>query len=317
MKRVLFFTHGNPQGYRIQHYFPYLEARGFEVGLITTEAPFSDFLDQLNKADILYIQRVLVNPLKLFRIRRKVRRIVYDFDDAVMYGSKGESATRRRKFKRIIESADAVLCGNRFLAGEAESYKRGNVFYVPTVVDTDAYRVKVHERTTRPLVGWIGSRSTLRYVSDVRNVMELLLKENRMGFKIVADSPPDFTLEGLTFEKWQADREQAALLSFDMGIMPLRDDLWSRGKCGLKLIQYMASGLPSVVHPVGVTREMIEDGVNGFLRSGSDEWKDALETLAGDADLRRNMGLKARETAEIKYALKIWGPRVAEIIDGL
>jgi glycosyltransferase involved in cell wall biosynthesis len=102
-----------------------------------------------------------------------------------------------------------------------------------------------------------------------------------------------------------------------MGIMPLREDVWSQGKCGLKLMQYMASGLPSVVHPVGVTQEMIEDGVNGFLKTTREEWSNTLDRLACDVDLRRTVGKKARQTAQEKYALSMWGPKVAQIIDGL
>ena len=99
--------------------------------------------------------------------------------------------------------------------------------------------------------------------------------------------------------------------------MPLKDDVWSRGKCGLKLIQYMASGLPSLTHPEGAAMEIITDGANGFLRIDDDQWKAAVLELAGDAGMRRRMGQAARETVEERYSLKVWGPRVGEIIDSL
>jgi glycosyltransferase involved in cell wall biosynthesis len=102
-----------------------------------------------------------------------------------------------------------------------------------------------------------------------------------------------------------------------MGIMPVKDDIWSRGKCGLKLIQYMAAGLPSVTHPVGVAQDMIVDGYNGFVRKDAEGWKDAIDRLQKDVDLRRKMGTVSRKMVEESYSLHIWGPRVAEILDAL
>jgi glycosyltransferase involved in cell wall biosynthesis len=135
--------------------------------------------------------------------------------------------------------------------------------------------------------------------------------------KVVADKPLEGMKKGMIFERWDYDREKQSILSFDMGIMPVKDDIWSRGKCGLKLIQYMAAGLPSVTHPVGVTQDMIVDGYNGFLRNDAEGWKDAIERLQRDVDLRRRMGAVSRKMVEESYSLNIWGPRVAEILNGL
>ena len=185
-------------------------------------------------------------------LRQCAKKIVYDFDDAVMYGTNKESKTRRLRFRRTVESADAVFCGNNFLIEEAKKYRSGGVHYVPTVVDTDEYPVKVHDEHKPFVVGWMGSSSTLRYLSDIQDLF-LAFRDNKdVNFKFVADKPSGFEEEGILFERWEKDREKLLLLSFDAGIMPVRDDIWSRGKCGLKLIQYMAAGLPSVTHPVGV-----------------------------------------------------------------
>ena len=317
MKKVLFLTHENPQGYRIQQYFPYLEERGFEVTLKTNETSLLRLAGEIRKTDVLYIQRLLFDPLKLSLIRRWARRIVYDFDDAVMYGTKGTSKTRQKKFKSIVEASDVVFCGNHFLMEEAARHRSKSVFYVPTVVDTGEYPVKTHREIAHPVAGWIGSTSTLRYISDMKDLIVSILKETSMEFTVIADSPPDFSEQGLTFVPWKKENEKQTLLSFDAGIMPLRDDIWSRGKCGLKLIQYMASGLPSVASSVGAAEEIISEGVNGFLASEPAQWKEALMHLALDVDLRKRMGAAARETAEDKYSLKTWGPRVAHIIDNL
>jgi glycosyltransferase involved in cell wall biosynthesis len=121
----------------------------------------------------------------------------------------------------------------------------------------------------------------------------------------------------VVFEKWTAEKEKSLLLGFDIGVMPLRDDVWSRGKCGLKLIQYMASGLPSITHPVGAAQEIITDGVNGMLRSDMDGWRDAIENLSRDVAGRSRMGRAARDVVEERYSLKVWGPKVREIIESI
>jgi glycosyltransferase involved in cell wall biosynthesis len=317
LKRILFLTHRNPQGYRIQQYFPYLEKKGFEVELLTTETSFLQLLDRARASDVVYIQRLLVNPLKLPVLRSFAKRLVYDFDDAVMYGAKGESDTRRRKFRKMVMASDAVLCGNMFLLSEAKRYGGSASYYVPTVVDTDEYPVKSHNDSLKPVAGWIGSASTLPYLAGLEGVMEALAGVGACSFEVVADKAPDMEIPGMTFRKWEKKGEKDLLLGFDVGMMPLKDDPWSRGKCGLKLIQYMASGLPSVAHPVGVAPEMIVDGVDGFLPDDAEGWKDALTRLATDPVLRRRMGKAAREKAEERYSVATWGPKVAEIIDSL
>ncbi|MCX5802358.1 MAG: glycosyltransferase family 4 protein [Proteobacteria bacterium] len=322
MKRILFYTHNiftkeNPEGYRIQQYFPYLEKQGFKIQLLTTKANPVELLKSIQQSDITYIQRVLPNPLKLSLFRRLSKRMVYDFDDAVMYGSRGSSSTRRSRFEGMIRASDIVFCGNRFLLEEAKKFKTEGIHYIPTVVNTDEYPVKSHEDKKPFVVGWMGSSSTLKYLSDMKELFLSFHGNRGINFKFVADKPSEMEGEGILFEKWEKDREKSSLLSFDMGIMPARDDIWSRGKCGLKLIQYMAAGLPSITHPVGVAKDMIKDGVNGFLRNDTDGWKGAIEALFRDVRLRKNMGEVSRTIAEEKYSLKVWGPKVAEIVGAL
>jgi len=322
MKKILFFTHNiftkeNPRGYRIHQYFPYLEQRGFSVTLLTTRASLPAVLRAIMESDVTYVQRVLLNPFKLSLFRKLSKKMVYDFDDAVMYGSRGASATRQRRFEGMIRSCDAVLCGNHFLVREAQKYKADGVYYVPTVVDIGEYPVKQHEPQRPFVIGWIGSSGSLRYVGDIRELLEYYADQDGVQCKVVADKPLEGMKKGMVFERWDYDREKQSILSFDMGIMPVKDDIWSRGKCGLKLIQYMAAGLPSVTHPVGVVQDMIVDGYNGFLRKDAEGWKDAIDRLQRDVDLRRRMGAVSRKMVEESYSLNIWGPRVAEILDAL
>jgi glycosyltransferase involved in cell wall biosynthesis len=319
-KKVLFFTHhiqksANPGGYRIGQYFPFLEKSGFDVVHLTTKADVVTLGRAMRACDVVYVQRLLPGPVRRLLLRTLARRVVFDFDDAIMYGSKGESPGRRARFGHMVRLSHAVFCGNEFLRSEALRYRTDNIFYVPTVVDTAVYPVKEPAPTPPQVVGWMGSASTLRYLTGLGTLFDDPPKNTI--FKVVADRPPEVAREAVLFEKWSGDGEKRSLLSFDVGIMPATDDVWSRGKCGLKLIQYAAAGLPSVTHPVGVSREIVEEGESGFLREGVEGWREALERLGGDLELRKRMGKKARVVAEERYSLRVWGPRVAEIIDSL
>ena len=319
-KNILFFAHHiqaatNPNGYRIQQYFPYLEKRGFDVSHLTTKAGIPVLIRALRRADVVYVQRLLPDLLKRYLLKRFGKKIVFDFDDAIMYGTKKESRTRRRRFGSMVRLSDAAFCGNSFLMSEAKRYKRESVFYVPTVVNTADYPVKDHLSAEPSVVGWIGGASTLRYLSDIAPLFAS--PPRNTVFKIVADKPPAAMGELTFFEKWSGEKEKELLLSFDTGIMPVREDIWSRGKCGLKLIQYCASGLPSISHPFGVSREIIEEGESGFLRQHIGEWREAIERLNSDVSLRKRMGKRARAIAEERYSLEVWGPRVAGMIDSL
>jgi glycosyltransferase involved in cell wall biosynthesis len=208
-----------------------------------------------------------------------------------------------------------VLCGNRFLMDQALKHRPDGVFYVPTVVNTDEYRIKTHESTEALVVGWMGSASTLSYLSDI---MPLFSGDaGGPALKVVADRAPDAAGRRVVFEKWSGETEKALLQSFDVGIMPTKDDLWSRGKCGLKLIQYAAAGLPAISHPWGVSADIIEEGRSGFLRTDGPGWREAIDKLGADVDLRKKMGSAARSIAEERYSIRAWGPRVADMVSGL
>lgn len=322
MKKILFYTHNiftkeNPVGYRIQQYFPYLERRGFKVSLLTTKADLATVLKAASRSDVVVVQRLLLNPVKLSLFKMFAKKMVYDFDDAVMYGNKGESATRRNRFAAMVKASKAVLCGNSFLMEEAGKYRRSDIHYMPTTVDIDEYPVKEHGGRKTFVVGWIGTRSTLRYLEGIRDLILSITDGGGIEFRVIADRPFGVHKQGITFQKWNKDHEKMMLLDLDMGIMPAGDDTWSRGKCGLKLIQYMATGLPSITNPVGVSKEMVTDGVNGFLRTDPRGWEEAIRTLSGDLPMRARMGEAARKTAVERYSLQVWGKRFAEIVDSL
>jgi len=320
-KSILFLTHhiepsANPGGYRIGQYFPFLKEKGFEVIHLTSKTQPLTLVRVARAVDVVYVQRLLPGPVKRAIVRMFARRIVFDFDDAIMFGSEGENQVRRRRFERMVEMSSAVFCGNAFLKSEADRYRKESVFIVPTVVATSDYPLKQPLAVSDPfVVGWMGSASTLKYFMDLSPL--LASPPKGASFKVVADRLPESTQPSVSFEKWSGEREKELLLTFDVGVMPVRNDLWSLGKCGLKLIQYASSGLPSVSHPIGVSGEIIEDGESGFLRRDLEGWREALERLRVDPPLRKRMGKRARAIAEERYSLEVWGPRVADMVDGL
>ncbi len=244
-----------------------------------------------------------------------------DFDDAVfhrydLHRSRFVRSLLGQKLDRLMAAATLVTAGNEYLADRARRAGAAWVEIVPTVVDAAAYSPSgLDRRTGTPVIGWIGSPST--WDAYMVPMMPLLTgvaqaeaaRIRAVGSGIGGDAHP--VLDRLP---WTEQTEVARIQEMDIGIMPLTDTPWSRGKCGYKLIQYMACGLPVIASPVGVNCEIVEDGVNGFLAESEAEWQAALTRLLRDPDLRRRMGQAGRAKVEARYSLQVWGPRVADIL---
>ncbi|GAA6201282.1 glycosyltransferase family 4 protein [Aquicoccus sp. SU-CL01552] len=247
--------------------------------------------------------------------------IVSDYDDAIFhrYDKHRLGAVRGvlgGKIGRVMAASALVTVGNSYLGNHARRAGAARVETVPTVVDLEAYQVRpgsVDENAQR--IGWIGTPQTWHELAHpIHDILNPLLEEHRALFRAVgAGMQPEVrgTLEVLP---WSEEAEVALIQSMDIGVMPLPDTPWARGKCGYKLIQYMACGLPVVASPVGVNRDIVEHGVNGFLAASEDGWREAIETLLGNADLRRRMGAAGRRRVEEQYSLQVWGPRVAQML---
>lgn len=247
----------------------------------------------------------------VFILRRK---IIYDFDDAIwLTDRKNESilfkaVKWRSKVRLICKWAYKVSCGNEYLCSYARQYNK-NVQYVPTTIDTE--NLHNRELVKSPLknnniisLGWTGSHSTLKYLVT----LEPVLRKLEAAFPdirviVIADQKPEMNLRSLHFVPWNKNSEAADLMTIDIGIMPLPDDEWSKGKCGFKALQYMALGIPSVISPVGVNTTIIDDGVNGFLARSDDQWIDVLKKLIADRDLRTRVGEAGRKTIVERYSV--------------
>ncbi len=247
--------------------------------------------------------------------------IVSDYDDAVFhrYDKHRRRAVRAmlgRKIGRVMAASDLVMAGNPYLADHARHAGAKHVETIPTVVDLEAYGVdRAKKSNDTACIGWIGTPQTWKELAHpIHTVVDPLLIQNRALFRAVGASMQAKTDGTLEILPWTEDAEVTLIQSMDVGVMPLPDTPWARGKCGYKLIQYMACGLPVVASPVGVNSEIVEHGVNGFLAESDDEWRAAVETLLNDANLRHRMGTAGRRKVEEQYSLQVWGPRVAQML---
>lgn len=245
--------------------------------------------------------------------------IVSDYDDAVFhrYDRHRRAVVRKLlgpKIGRVMAASQLVMAGNPYLATHARNAGAARVEVVPTVVDLAAYTV-APATDDGPRVGWIGTPQTWQELArPIHGTLSPVLDRMVARFRAVGASLHAETHGNLEVIPWSEASEVALIQGMDIGVMPLPDTPWARGKCGYKLIQYMACGLPVVASPVGVNKDIVEHGVNGFLAETDAQWREAIETLLSNADLRRRMGAAGRKKVEKSYSLQVWGPRVAQML---
>jgi glycosyltransferase involved in cell wall biosynthesis len=240
---------------------------------------------------------------------RKVPYIV-DYDDAIFhnYDLHPNKLLRRlfsRKIPAVMRRSAVVVCGNQYLAGYAKEAGAKRIALIPTVIDTERYRQRMSANNDQTLViGWIGLPSTLKYLQMVKPVLEELTARYPLCIHIVGPKEGIGLGRSERLLDWSEKDEPGLIAAFDIGIMPLEDSPWERGKCGYKLIQYMGCGIPVVGSPVGVNEDIIQNGINGYKPVGLMAWKEALERLIEDAPLRQVLGQNGRRLVEERYSLR-------------
>jgi glycosyltransferase involved in cell wall biosynthesis len=269
----------------------------------------------------LYEQAARLGPAVIERlIARTGVPIVYDFCDPIYepYKSFINGYLSYLKFPgktaSICKMSQHVLVGNEELAAYARAHNP-NVTIVPITIDTEEYRpAPVRAVPEVPVIGWSGSHSTVPHLAGASAVLRRLARARRFRLNVIGGE--SFALDGVDVDAqpWRAASEVADLQRFDIGIMPLPDDPWVSRRTHLKVRQYMGLGIPCVVSPLGVNRELIEDGVNGFLATTEDEWVEKLTRLLDDPALRARIGAAGRQTIETRYSAALWAPRVLEIL---
>lgn len=241
-------------------------------------------------------------------------RMVVEMDDAI-YLTHGHE----KKMPVLLSIATGTIVGNERLASYAKQFS-SRVCVVPTVVDTDRFipdRSRfggMIDRSSEPItIVWIGLAYNLAYLDLLAPALRALQSRFHVRLRVVCSQPPQMLGVDLEFRPWNLRREVSDVRDATIGVMPLEDTEWARGKCGLKLLQYLAVGLPAVASPVGVNRDIITNGENGFLASTEEEWYDSLERLCRQPDLRMRIGRAGRRTVEERYSLAVWGPRLVDL----
>ena len=265
----------------------------------------------------------MLGPAIIERLLRYKRvPIVFDFDDAIFlhytYISPISRYLRLLKFpgktKTICELADHVLVGNPYLAEYASKFN-SKVTVVPTTINTAVCPINGSKPRSRPpVIGWTGSYSTIQYLDALGPTLQQLAKRERFKLRVIGVS--SYNLPGVDVEAmpWRSETEIADLREMDIGIMPMPDDGWTRGKCGLKALQYMALGIPTICSPVGVNTTIIQDGVNGLIATSETEWLNQLTRLIRSPDLGQELGKAGRVTVETDYSSSMHAERVFKIL---
>jgi len=339
------------QRYRIEQWAPYLAAEGIEIdfvpfateelagilyrpGLVARKARLmiQASLQRVRHAwaaseyDAVLVHReaALIGPAWSERLARaRQPRLVYDFDDAVWvpYVSPTNRYLSYLKFpgktRALCRMSSLVLVGNAYLAEWARQHN-SSVHVVPSTVTLREYRVKPQAlRAGDPVIGWTGSHSSIQYLRSLGPALARL--RQRHAFRLVVVGVPTEPVSGIEVEyrPWNAATEAQDLWEFDVGIMPVPDEPWTRGKCGMKAIQYMAVGIPAVVSPVGANRTIVRHGIDGYHASSDDEWVLTLERLLVSRELRLELGAAGRASVEANYSAEAQAPRVARLLEGM
>ncbi len=357
MPRILFIAQHRPdrspgQRFRFEQYLGHLERNGYQcaVSHIVSEADDrflyrpGNYLKKagfvrrsiairqrdvarMNEFDIIFIFReaLMTRSIRFERLFRRSRaKLVFDFDDAIWLQNVSEAnrwfswVKDAGKTSKLIALSDLVFAGNAYLADYARRFNPSTTI-VPTTIDTEEY-LPVERSGEGPVtIGWSGSITTIqhfRYAIPALKIIKARYGE-RVAIRVIGDGgyrEPELGVVGMP---WRKATELSDLGAMDIGIMPLPDDEWARGKCGLKGLQYMALGIPAIMSPVGVNSEIIQDGVNGHLATTTEEWVDRLARLIESAEARRAMGRAARDTVERRYSVHAWRDRYVEHFDKL
>jgi len=244
----------------------------------------------------------------LAKVLRK--RIIYDFDDAIWMAQTGKEnfltkvAKNPGKVNKIIKWSYKISCGNTYLRNHALKFNK-NVILNPTTIDTDRLHFKIkNQYTEQVVIGWTGTHSTMMYLAQAIPVLRKLYQSRKFTLLVISNQKPEFEFPEMVFIKWNEQREQEDLLGMNIGIMPLTDNEWTRGKCGFKALQYMSLGIPAVVSNVGVNNQIVDHDLNGYVCNNETEWMESLNELIDNAQLRSEMGKNAREKIVNKYSVK-------------
>lgn len=309
---LLIISNPNQAAYRLRwgQLLPGLKERGIDIDVQVRPKSILGRARLAHTAsgyDTVIIQRKMLDPWEARLLRRSARRVLIDIDDATMYSAREVSRfsawRQNRRFRATARILDLAVVGNEYL--QAQFTQQGcRCEILPTTVDPNHYQVKQHAQTTPVRLVWIGSKSTLPYLQQFLPAIDAA--HNRpvpLELITIADASVRHAKMPVQHTPWSQETESAALARGDIGIAPTPEDPWAMGKCGFKIIQYMATGLPVIASPVGANAKIVRAGQTGLLPAQPADWAGAIATLAQDVALRRQMGAAARAIAQSEYSL--------------
>ncbi len=312
--------------YRVAAFRQALAANGWTVEAAPIAESNRERLLQLRRlpdCDVMLVQRRLLPLWYCYALRQQTQRLIFDFDDAVFLrdsnSRKSPNSLRRvNRFARIAKMCDGVIAGNRYLADKAAKIiSASRVYMVPTCIDTSQYEVAGHfRRGTATRLVWIGSSSTLASLEEARpHITQATATAGGVRMHAICDTFPNWPEVRVERRTWSAETESAELAAGDIGVSWLPDHPWSLGKCGLKVLQYMASGLPVVANPIGMHPQLVQHERTGMLAASPEDWTVAIRRLANDPALRQDMGTRAREVVERDYSVSRWSSKFVDILN--
>ena len=344
MPKILFLTlhrKGRSPGQRFRHeqYLDYLESEGFEISyspmlnerqdkifygsgktLLKVGVGISALLKRIkdvfraNRFDYIFIYRdaFFFGTFFEWLFKKSKAKLIFDFDDSIWLQDKNPNQSFFQKLKnpektgKIISFCELTIAGNDYLANYARNHTN-NITIIPTTIELNEY-VRVDSEKSHPgvCIGWSGSFSTIKHFESALEPLRKIKDKysDRVYFKVIGDGNyknEELNIQGLS---WKSETEVHDLCEIDIGIMPLPDDDWSKGKCGLKGLQYMALEIPTIMSPVGVNSDIIQDGENGFLAGPSEEWVEKLSLLIENADIRKKVGAAGKKTVENDFSVE-------------
>lgn len=308
--------------YRLRAFEPFLKQNGHTLTYLSDTRRWRDrwkTARQLGEFDAVILQRRLPNWWESVLIRRYAKHLIFDMDDAVWlrdsFAKKGfESRKLRGRFGTLMKRVDVATVGNDYLGNASLQSGATQVRVIPTCVDVERYPVAEHSGT-QPSIVWIGSSSTLQGIEQYRELWERVGTEfPQLSLRVICDRFPKFDRLNVIPIPWAEATEREQIAASDIGISWIPNDIWSRGKCGLKLLQFMAAGLPVIANRVGVHPEMIQHGKNGYLADTPEEWLTAIQSLVQNPTRRREMGALGREIVRQRYSVEAGAAQWLELL---
>lgn len=333
---------------RCLQYIPYLSSQGIKIEVLSL---FNDeYLKNLYKTGKKNIVNVLHCYAKRARILLKLKKFdliwveyelfpwlpdlfeklirivdipyIVDYDDAIFhrYNLNSYKIARfllKNKIENIMRRANVVIAGNNYIANHAIAAGANRVEIIPTVIDLNRYKICERSYSEDFVIGWIGSPKTTIYLELIKPVINRIKKTSNIYLSLVGSGRIHFKNIKVKYHSWSEESEVHLINMFDIGIMPLLDSPWEKGKCGYKLIQYMACGKPVVASSVGTNKAIVENGINGFLTKTVEEWENAITILRYNPDLRREMGEAGRKKVIDHYCLQVTGPKLLSIFKSI